>query len=184
MAGWNRGAKQKPIPTSSMHRVTPAGARSATAPSASSTSAAPTAEDEARPPCLQTLAPVAATTSAAIVETLMLRRRSPPVPQVSMSSVPSGTSSGTAWESMARTNPVISETDSPLARSASASAAILAGPASPTRTSPSTTSASSTLSERPSSNRVSTPGQPPRSAKESGDTVSPTRGRVRARCGR
>ena len=57
MAGWKRGAKQNPIPTSSMHRATPAGPRSATTPSASSTSAAPTAEDEARPPCLHTLAP-------------------------------------------------------------------------------------------------------------------------------
>jgi hypothetical protein len=82
------------------------------------------AEDEARPPCLHTLVPVAATTRAAMVDTLMLRSRSPPVPQVSMTSMPEGRSSGTAWATMARTNPVISSTDSPLARSAVAMAAI------------------------------------------------------------
>ena len=96
MAGWKRGAKQNPMPTSSMQRATPTGPRSATTPSASRTSAAPTAEDEARPPCLQTLEPVAATTRAAMVETLMLRSRSPPVPHVSTRSVPGGTGSGTA----------------------------------------------------------------------------------------
>ena len=90
MAGWKRGAKQKPMPTSSMHRATPFGPRSTTTPRASSTSAAPTADEEARPPCLHTLAPVAATTRAAMVDTLMLRSRSPPVPQVSTTSMPAG----------------------------------------------------------------------------------------------
>src|SRR5580704_11022098 len=75
MAGWKRGAKQNPIPTSSRHRATPSGPRSATTPRDSRTSAAPTEEDAARPPCLHTFAPVAATTNAAMVDTLTLRHR-------------------------------------------------------------------------------------------------------------
>ena len=73
-----------------------------------------------------------------MVETLMLRNRSPPVPQVSTTSMPVGRSSGTAWVTIARTNPVISATDSPLARRAVASAAICDGAALPDSTSPRT----------------------------------------------
>ena len=200
MAGWKRGAKQNPMPTSTMQRSTPAGPRSATTPSASSTSAAPTADDEARPPCLHTLAPVAATTRAAMVDTLMLRSRSPPVPQVSMTSMPAGRSRGTAWATMARTKPVISSTDSPLARRAVARAAIWAGVASPARTWPMTVSADATVSEVPDNRSVRTPGHPPNASNDgpedatveavpersaAGDrAISPTTDRDRGRPGR
>ncbi len=173
MAGWNRGAKQNPSPTSSIDRATPAGPRSATAPSASSTSAAPTAEDEARPPCLQTLAPDAATTSEAMVETLMDRRRSPPVPHVSTRSSPAGRSSGRAWATMARTKPVISATDSPFARSATASPAICAGVASPASTWPRTCSAWPAVNDSPPRSRPSTPGQRPSASKVSAPPEEP-----------
>ena len=162
MAGWNRGAKQNPIPTSSMHRATPAGPRSATTPSASSTSAAPTAEDEARPPCLHTLAPVAATTRAAMVETLMLRSRSPPVPQVSTTSMPSGRPQG---KGVGHHGP--HEAGHLLHR-------LALGPEGheqrrrsgrgwppPPSTCPSTTSAWSAVSEVPAAGVVSTPGHDP-----------------------
>ena len=173
MAGWNLGAKQNPSPTSSMDRATPAGPRSATAPSASSTSAAPTAEDEARPPCLHTLAPVAATTNEAMVDTLIDCSRSPPVPQVSTRSIPAGSGNGTAWATMARTNPVISATDSPFDRNATANPAIWAGVASPDRTSPSTTSASSADIDWPLRRPVRTPGQEPSPEKEPEVTKGP-----------
>ena len=61
------------------------GGRAISTPSASSTSAEPVREDAARPPCLQTGTPAPATTRAAMVETLMVPARSPPVPQVSTS---------------------------------------------------------------------------------------------------
>ena len=80
-----------------MQRATPAGPRSITTPSASRTSAEPAADDAARPPCLHTLAPAPATTSAAMVDTLIDRLRSPPVPQVSTTSSGRGTGSGSAW---------------------------------------------------------------------------------------
>lgn len=176
MAGWKRGAKQNPSPISSMHRATPSGARSATAPSASRTSAAPTADDEARPPCLHTLAPEAATTNEAMVDTLIDDSRSPPVPQVSTTSSPAGRSNGTAWATMARTNPVISSTDSPLDRMATAMPAIWAGLASPSSTWHSTTSASSALSDSPASRRVRTPGQFPSAAKAPGAGEGDVRG--------
>ena len=124
------------MPVSSMQRATPAGPRSMTTPSASSTSAEPAADEAARPPCLHTLAPAPATTRAAMVDTLMERLRSPPVPQVSTTSSGLGRGSGSAWVSMARTKPVISSTVSPLMRKAVTKAAICAGVAAPARTSP------------------------------------------------
>ena len=45
----------------------------------------PAFDDDARPPCLQTGTPAPATTMAAMVDTLMVPLRSPPVPHVSMS---------------------------------------------------------------------------------------------------
>ncbi len=84
MAGWKRGAKQKPMPASSTQRATPSGPRSITTPSASSTSAVPQLDEAARLPCLQTFAPAPATTSAASVDTLMVWARSPPVPTMSI----------------------------------------------------------------------------------------------------
>src|SRR5438270_36955 len=61
-----------------MQRATPSGPRSMTTPSASSTSAEPALEEAARPPCLQTGTPAPATTSAAMVEMLMVPLRSAP----------------------------------------------------------------------------------------------------------
>ncbi len=134
-----------------------------------------------------------------MVETLMLRNRSPPVPQVSMTSSPAGSSRGTAWATMARTNPVISSTVSPLARSATASAAICAGEAWPDRTSPNTVSACWAVREVPTSNEVNRPGHPPKAPKSCPEaagsemvggvvsddvTISPTTGRGRAHPGR
>ena len=86
MAGWKRGAKQKPMPTSATHRATPTGPRSTATPKASSTSAVPTEDEAARLPCLHTGAPAPAVMQAAMVETLMLRSRSPPVPTTSTGS--------------------------------------------------------------------------------------------------
>ena len=93
-----------------------------------------------------------------MVDTLMLRSRSPPVPQVSMTSMPAGRSRGTAWATMDRTKPVISSTDSPLARRAVTRAAIRAGEAAPDSTWPITVSAESAVSDVPASRSVRTPG--------------------------
>ena len=120
------------MPTSARHRVTPAGPRSTTTPSASSTSAVPTDDDAARLPCLHTVAPAPAAMQAAMVDTLILRSRSPPVPTTSSRS-PS-TTTGSPWASMARTNPLISSIDSPLTRRATTNAAIWASEAEPSST--------------------------------------------------
>ena len=82
-AGWNRGAKQKPMPASSTQRRTPSGVSSSTTPSASKTSAVPHSDDAPRAPCLHTGTPAPATTMAAIVDTLIECERSPPVPTMS-----------------------------------------------------------------------------------------------------
>ena len=110
MAGWYRGAKQKPIPTSSMQRATEAGGRVISTPSASSTSADPVRDEAARPPCLHTGTPAPATIRAAMVETLMVPARSPPVPQVSTSRWQGQSATGTvsATSSMASNMPVSS----------------------------------------------------------------------------
>ena len=71
-----------PKPTSSMHWATAAGVRSIRAPSASSTSAEPDSPVAERLPCLATVQPAPAAISAAVVETLNVRRP-PPVPAVS-----------------------------------------------------------------------------------------------------
>jgi hypothetical protein len=65
--------------------------------------------------------PVAATTIDAIVETLTVPKRSPPVP--TMSTAMDGTGSGTACARTASRNPTISSTVSPLARRATRKAA-------------------------------------------------------------
>ena len=85
IAGWKRWAKQKPMPTSRTQRATPSGPRSMTTPSDSSTSTEPHFDDAARPPCFATVAPAAAVTIAAMVDTLTVPAPSPPVPQVSTS---------------------------------------------------------------------------------------------------
>ena len=72
----------KPNPTCSMQAATPSGRRSMRAPSASSRSAEPDRPVAERLPCLATAQPAAAAISAAVVETLNVRRP-PPVPAVS-----------------------------------------------------------------------------------------------------
>ncbi len=82
-AGWNTGAKQNPIPSSSTHRATAAASREMFTPSASSTSAPPLFDDAARLPCLTTATPEAAMTIDVIVEMFTVCDRSPPVPTTS-----------------------------------------------------------------------------------------------------
>ncbi len=127
--GWNSGAKQKVIPTSSATAAVSSGSRSITTPSRSSTSAVPHEEEAARLPCLTTRAPAAEATMEAIVETLTVCARSPPVP--TMSRVCPGTEISTALSSMPWARPRTSATVSPLARSATAKPAIWASVADP-----------------------------------------------------
>ncbi len=129
IAGWNSGAKQNVMPTSSATSAICGAGRSSATPSSSRTSAEPHAEDAERLPCLTTRAPAPAATTADIVEMLTLWDPSPPVP--TMSSVGPGTDSGTACAYMASTRPSISSAVSPLARSATIRPASRAGPAAP-----------------------------------------------------
>src|SRR4051812_49724644 len=69
----------KPKPTSAMHSAIAAGSRSIRAPSASRTSAEPQRPVAERLPCFAIVAPAAAASSAAVVETLKLGAP-PPVP--------------------------------------------------------------------------------------------------------
>ena len=162
-AGWNRGAKQKPIPASSTQRCTPSGVSSSTTPSASSTSAVPHSDDAPRAPCLHTGTPAPATTIAAIVETLIECERSPPVPTTSTArarrSSPSGTSSAAA--STASSSPDSSSAVSPLARRATTKPISWAGVALPPRIVAIAARAWSAVRSRPASSSVSSPGQPP-----------------------
>ena len=84
IAGCNRGAKQKQMPSSSRQRSTTGTGASTFTPSAASTSAEPLLLVMLRLPCLATGTPAAAVTIAAAV--LMLNRSLPipPVPQVSI----------------------------------------------------------------------------------------------------
>src|ERR1700683_3843049 len=167
MAGWNRWAKQKPMPASATQRATPSGPSSMATPRASSTSAVPTDDDAARLPCLHTGTPQPATMKAARVVTLMLARRSPPVPTSSTptapdpgpgpSSTPSG--HGTAAAIMARARPVTSSAVSPLACRRVRNAPIWAGVASPAKTTPMVSSASDKVSGSRRDRRARTSGQ-------------------------
>src|SRR5215207_11416779 len=143
IAGWNTGAKQKPMPTSATVAATPSGGRVIATPRASRRSALPQRPDMARLPCLATRWPAPTATTAARVDTLKVPARSPPVPQVSSSGP--GTSRGAAAASMALTRPVISVAVSPLMRRPVAKAAIWAGVASPASTEPMAAPASSSL---------------------------------------
>src|SRR3954447_21084909 len=105
----------KPKPASSMQRATPSGARSMRARSASRRSADPDELVAERLPCLATAQPAPAAISAAVVETLNVRRP-PPVPAVSSrSSRPAST--GAASSRMVRARPATSSTVSPFVRS-------------------------------------------------------------------
>ncbi len=151
------GAKQNVTPVRCRHSAAAAGSRSTTTPSSSSRSADPQAEDADRLPCLTTRAPVPATTIADIVEMFTVLARSPPVPQVSTAG-PS-TVNRAATSSIARTRPVTSSGDSPLARSATTNPATWVGVASPSITCSMAHAVSVLVRSVPDSNVVSSPGQ-------------------------
>src|SRR3954451_5153114 len=117
------------MPAVRMQSATCAGGRSTATPSSSRTSADPVDDDAARLPCLTTVTPAPATTSAAIDEMFTVWARSPPVPQVSTAGPV--TSSGAAWLIIEATRPSTSSGVSPLARKAIAKPAICDGVASP-----------------------------------------------------
>src|SRR6185503_251249 len=137
----------KPTPASRTHAATPAGPRSIFTPRASSTSALPHWLDAARLPCFATCPPAPATTSAVMVEMLMLFERSPPVPTTSIA--PSSTTTCSAFARRALANPAISSGVSPRMLSAARSAPSCAGVASPAITMPIADSASVLLSVLP-----------------------------------
>ena len=161
MPGWNRAAKQKPIPVSTTVRATLAGLRSSGMPRYSSRSAVPQADDADRLPCLTTLTPAAATMIAAIVEMFTVFARSPPVPTTSTASArtSSGSSTGVALASIAWTRPASSAGVSPLARRATARPATCTGVASPVMISPMAQAVSCAESSSPRSRALSRFGQ-------------------------
>ena len=75
-------------------------------PSASKQSAVPQSEEAALLPCFETLTPADATTIAAVVEMLKLLAPSPPVPTISIVSMP--VSQGVACSRIAAAQPAIS----------------------------------------------------------------------------
>mmetsp|Transcript_45030 Transcript_45030/g.111832 ORF Transcript_45030/g.111832 Transcript_45030/m.111832 type:complete len:219 (+) Transcript_45030:2002-2658(+) len=83
IAGWNFWAKQKPIPSSSMHLLTPSAERSRLTPNSSKTSADPHIDDTERFPCLAMGTPHAAASMEAPVDMLTVCIPSPPVPTMS-----------------------------------------------------------------------------------------------------
>ena len=117
------------MPTSVARAATRSTVWSSRIPKASSTSADPLDDDAARFPCFTTVVPVPATTRAAIVETLTVCIRSPPVPTRSM--LGPGTSKRTACASIVSASAVSSTTDSPFARRATSSPATRTGETSP-----------------------------------------------------
>ena len=157
IAGWKAAANRKVIPASSATSPTRETSRSSRMPSASSTSADPDLEEADRLPCLTILAPAPAATIADIVEMLTEKDRSPPVP--TMSSTRPGTKIGLALASMPSATPASSSTVSPLARSATAKAAICAGVASPARISPIAHAAWCADRDCPATSVVRTSGQ-------------------------
>src|SRR5579862_4209195 len=136
----------KPKPTSSMQRATALGSRSIRAPSASSRSAEPESPVAERFPCLATTQPAPAAISAAVVETLNVRRP-PPVPAVSSRSSCS-TSTRVAKDRIAWASPASSSTVSPLVRSAIRKAAIWISVALPAIISASTSAVCSWVRSR------------------------------------
>lgn len=86
MALWYWGANRKQTFSSSRQRRAMAGLISRRTPNLSSRSEDPVLEETLRLPCLATLMPHSAPTSADRVETLMVCRPSPPVPTISQKS--------------------------------------------------------------------------------------------------
>src|SRR3954447_11315084 len=142
-----------PKPTSVMHSAIAAGSRSIRAPRASSTSAEPQRPVADGLPCLATVAPAEAATSAAVVETLKLGAP-PPVPAVSTrSGRPSSTRSARSRIVAAR--PATSSTVSPFVRSAIRKPAVCASVTRPSMISRSTAAASSDERSCPDATRSS-----------------------------
>src|SRR5579871_1922794 len=131
IAAWWLGANMKPTPTSSMQRPTRAAGSMMLAPNASSTSALPDLLETARPPCLATGAPAAATTNAAAVEMLKVCEASPPVPTTSTRCVTSFTATLVASSRMTWAAAAISPIVSFLTRRPTVRAAIMTGVISP-----------------------------------------------------
>ena len=135
MAGWNAGAKQKVIPTSSKMSGTLSTGTSRLTPNAASTSDDPVVDDAARDPCFTTPTPVPAITIAAIVEMFTVFARSPPVP--TMSTLRPLTSMRCAWESIVSTMPLTSRAVAPFVCIPIKKAPSCASVARPSKTSPS-----------------------------------------------
>ncbi len=135
IAGCSMVASRKTKPVSRRHSAAIAGSRAIGTPSASSTSAEPQREVTARFPCLATLAPAAAATSAAPVEILNVAGPPPPVPQVSTSSARSSSVSGigVARKRISSTKPASSGASSPRVAIAVSSAEVSTSVASPSR---------------------------------------------------
>ena len=106
MEVWYFWAKKKHIPASFSNSTHRAGLCWMLTPRASRQSAVPHWEEAARWPCLTTFTPPAAATRAEVVEMLKLWAPSPPVPTISMTSMPVSTL--TAWSRMAAAQPAIS----------------------------------------------------------------------------
>ena len=122
-------------------------------PRASSTSAAPHSEVTARLPCLATLAPAAAATSAAPDEILKVNGPPPPVPTMSTSSSRSSSVSGSGvarWR-ITWTKPASSGASSPRVASTVSSAAVSTSGTPPASISSNTPAACSRVSAAPSS---------------------------------
>lgn len=113
MEAWYSCAKKKHIPTSRKSSMHFAGLCRMFTPSASRQSAVPHCEDAARFPCLAIFTPPAAATSAEVVEMLKLCALSPPVPTISMISMP--VSTRLACARIAAAQPAISSFVSALA---------------------------------------------------------------------
>ncbi len=122
-------------------------------PRASRTSAAPHCDVTARLPCLATLAPAAAATSAAPQEILKVRGPPPPVPTQSTSSALSTSVSGTGMDCsrMTSTKPASSAACSPRVAKTASRAAVSTSGACPLRISRKTSDACSRVSAAPSS---------------------------------
>ena len=149
MAGWATRAKNGAMPISTSSLAATSTGISTFTPSASSTSMLPARLEAARFPCLATGTPAPATTKAAAVEMLKVFAPSPPVPQVSTARG-SGQGSWRARARAARAAATISETVSPLVRSATSRAAHRMSEPPPSMISPKAASSIGAGTSRPS----------------------------------
>ena len=154
VAAWCAGAKRNASLASRRQRADSSGDGAGSSPSASMTSCAPDCDDCARLPCLATATPAPATMNAAIVDTLIDREPSPPVPQVSTIASAVEVEVGMRAR-IARAAPTTSSTVSPFMRSAASSAPICAGVAWPSMIWPTTAAISSDVRSLRSTTRAS-----------------------------